>query len=44
VPLVVGLPFGHVKPNRAWPLGVRATIDGERGEVTILERGVTRTQ
>jgi muramoyltetrapeptide carboxypeptidase len=44
LPLVTGLPFGHVKRNRAWPLGVRATIDGDRGEVTILERGVTKTR
>jgi muramoyltetrapeptide carboxypeptidase len=43
VPLVTGLPFGHVRENRAWPLGVRATIDGDRGEVRILERGVTRS-
>jgi muramoyltetrapeptide carboxypeptidase len=42
VPLVAGLPFGHVRGNRAWPLGVRATIDGARGEVRILERGVAR--
>jgi muramoyltetrapeptide carboxypeptidase len=42
VPLVTGLPFGHVQGNRAWPLGVRATIDGDRGEIRILERGVTR--
>jgi len=42
IPLVVGLPFGHASPNHAWPVGARATIDGERGEVHILERGVTR--
>jgi muramoyltetrapeptide carboxypeptidase len=42
VPLVTGLPFGHVRGNRTWPLGARATIDGDRGEIRILERGVTR--
>jgi len=28
VPIVSGLPFGHVKLNYAWPVGGRATIDG----------------
>jgi muramoyltetrapeptide carboxypeptidase len=42
VPLVVGLPFGHSRSNLAWPLGARATIDADRGEVRILERGVVR--
>lgn len=42
VPLVTGLPFGHVNANRTWPLGVRATIDGDRREVRILERGVVQ--
>jgi muramoyltetrapeptide carboxypeptidase len=40
IPVVVDLPFGHVKRNLAWPLGARATIDGARGELAILERGV----
>lgn len=40
LPLVTGLPFGHVKANEAWPLGVRATIDADLGEVRIEERGV----
>ncbi|HXK23143.1 MAG TPA: LD-carboxypeptidase [Myxococcota bacterium] len=42
VPLVLGLPFGHVLANRAWPFGARATIDGRRGEVRVLEAGVVR--
>ena len=42
LPLVRGLPFGHVRENVGWPLGARATIDGDRGELKILERGVTR--
>jgi muramoyltetrapeptide carboxypeptidase len=42
VPLVLGLPFGHTPRNRAWPFGARATIDGRRGEVKILEAGVAR--
>lgn len=42
VPLVTGLPFGHRRENFAWPVGARATIDGERGEVQILELGVVK--
>ncbi len=42
VPLVQGLPFGHVRRNLAWPFGVRAELDGDRGELRILEHGVSR--
>jgi muramoyltetrapeptide carboxypeptidase len=42
VPLVFGLPFGHGRPNLTWPLGVRGALDGERGELQILETGVRR--
>jgi muramoyltetrapeptide carboxypeptidase len=42
VPLVTGLPIGHLRVNRTWPVGARATIDGTRGEIRILERGVQR--
>ncbi len=42
VPVVADLPFGHVKHNIAWPLGARATIDGARGEVRVVERGVSK--
>ena len=34
-------PFGHGRPNLAWPVGARAAIDGERGELELLEAGVT---
>jgi muramoyltetrapeptide carboxypeptidase len=40
VPLVLGLPFGHGRPNLPWPVGGRGMIDGERGVLTILEPGV----
>jgi muramoyltetrapeptide carboxypeptidase len=40
VPIVSGLPFGHVKANYAWPMGGRATIDGTSGELQLLEWGV----
>ncbi len=41
-PLVTGLPFGHEQPNLVWPVGVRAALDGERGELVLLEAGVSR--
>jgi muramoyltetrapeptide carboxypeptidase len=40
IPLVTHLPFGHTLRNFAWPTGARATIDGDTGEVVILESGV----
>ena len=40
LPLVFGLPFGHGHPNLPWPFGVRGVLDGERGELHILESGV----
>ncbi len=43
VPLVTDLPFGHVRANFAWPTGARATLDGDRGELQILEQGVSRS-
>lgn len=42
LPVVTELPFGHVDRNRIWPVGARAEIDGERGELVVLERGVAR--
>jgi muramoyltetrapeptide carboxypeptidase len=41
IPLVTGLPFGHCADNRAWPVGVRATLDGGEGTLELLEAGVT---
>ena len=40
VPLVTDLSFGPVRANATWPMGVRAELDGERGELRILEHGV----
>jgi muramoyltetrapeptide carboxypeptidase len=42
IPLVLGLPFGHGRPNLSWPFGVRGLLDGERGALEILEAGVGR--
>jgi muramoyltetrapeptide carboxypeptidase len=41
-PLVTGLPFGHEQPNLVWPVGGRASLDGDRGELRLLEAGVTK--
>jgi muramoyltetrapeptide carboxypeptidase len=43
IPLVAELPFGHCRDNRAWPIGARATLDGDAGTLEILEPGVMRT-
>jgi len=42
VPVVCELPFGHGPENRPWPHGGRAAIDGERGEIELLEFPVVR--
>lgn len=42
LPLVTGLPFGHVDRNRAWTLGARAVLDGDSGTLAQLESGVSR--
>ena len=39
-PAVLGFPFGHVTPNYALPLGVRARLDAEAGTLTLLEAAV----
>jgi muramoyltetrapeptide carboxypeptidase len=40
VPVVTGLPFGHDAINLSWPHGGRAAIDGDRGEIELLESAV----
>ena len=40
VPVVVGLPFGHVELNATIPVGVRARLDGKRGDLIITEAAV----
>jgi muramoyltetrapeptide carboxypeptidase len=42
VPVVSELPFGHSVANLSWPHGGRAAIDGDRGEIELLEFGVAR--
>lgn len=40
VPVVTGLPFGHVDLNATIPVGVRAMLDARRGDLIITEPAV----
>ena len=40
VPVVVGLPFGHVDLNATIPVGIKARLDGRRGDLIITESAV----
>jgi len=40
VPVVTGLPFGHVDLNATIPVGVRARLDAKRGDLIITESAV----
>lgn len=40
VPIVTGLPFGHVPYNATLPVGTRALLDGNEGALSILESAV----
>jgi muramoyltetrapeptide carboxypeptidase len=40
VPVVLGLPFGHVPLNATLPVGVKATLDGNKGDLVIEDSGV----
>ncbi len=35
VPVVTGLPFGHVLHNATLPFGARVTLDGDRGDLIV---------
>lgn len=41
IPVLYGLPFGHIPDNATLPLGVNAQLDVEQGTLTLLESGVT---
>src|SRR5882724_3950033 len=41
VPVVMGLPFGHVALNAAIPVGAQAKLDGDNGDLIILEPAVS---
>ena len=40
VPVVTGLPFGHAPHNATLPVGGRATLDAERGDLVITAPAV----
>lgn len=40
VPVVMGLPFGHIPLKATLPVGVRATLDAVKGDLTIDEPAV----
>jgi len=40
IPVVTGLPFGHVPFNATLPIGLRAELDGDSGKLSILEAAV----
>jgi muramoyltetrapeptide carboxypeptidase len=40
VPIVAGLPFGHIPLNATLPVGVRVTLDALQGDLTIDEPAV----
>jgi muramoyltetrapeptide carboxypeptidase len=42
VPIVMELPFGHVDHHLPWAVGARAAIDGDRGEIELLELAVAK--
>ncbi|MGI8922943.1 MAG: S66 peptidase family protein [Fimbriimonadales bacterium] len=42
VPIVIDFPFGHQDQMSSLPLGIRARLDADAGELTYLELGVER--
>ena len=40
VPIVTGLPFGHIPDHATLPIGIRATLDGGVGDLVIEEAAV----
>jgi muramoyltetrapeptide carboxypeptidase len=40
IPIVTGLPFGHVQFNATLPVGLMAELDGIKGELILTEPGV----
>lgn len=40
IPIVAGLPFGHIPLNATLPVGVRATLDAVKGDLLITQPAV----
>jgi len=41
IPIVTGLPFGHTRYNATLPIGSRAALDADSGDLVITEPAVT---
>ncbi|HET7602916.1 MAG TPA: LD-carboxypeptidase [Gemmatimonadales bacterium] len=41
IPVVLGLPFGHVSDQWTLPIGTRARLDGDAGTLEVLEGAVS---
>jgi muramoyltetrapeptide carboxypeptidase len=41
IPVVTGLPFGHVAHNATLPIGAMATLDGDHGDLSVDESPVS---
>jgi muramoyltetrapeptide carboxypeptidase len=41
IPVVTGLPFGHVDLNTSLPVGAKARLDGDNGDLIITEAAVS---
>lgn len=44
IPVLSGLPFGHIPHNATLPIGVRATLDARKGRLSIDESAVAPTR
>ena len=42
VPMIIGFPFGHGEHMASLPLGIKARLDADRGELVYLELGVQK--
>jgi muramoyltetrapeptide carboxypeptidase len=40
IPVVTGLPFGHVRHNATLPVGARVTLDAENGDLSVIQSAV----
>lgn len=41
VPFLAGLPFGHVSRKLTFPIGIRVSVDGEKGRIAFEEAAVS---
>jgi len=41
IPVVTGLPFGHVRYNATLPVGARAKLDAKNGDLIVAQSAVT---